>query len=102
MLRGAQLVMRPTEIVGASHQIHPRVQSFQTLSGMTTLASRVTTMTISSVGLRSPSNMVPRRACAGPPTRATTIPLTFAIMNANVALSRLPSCATRQIRAKLL
>ncbi len=65
-------------------------------------ASHVTTITITSVGLRSPSSMVPRRAlnvCLHVLQRYRS---RFAIMKANIALSDLASCATRQIWAKLV
>jgi hypothetical protein len=64
-------------------------------------ASKVTTITMSSVGLRSPSNIVARLATYGLFTVLTTMTLPLAIMDPDVALSFLASCGTRRIRAKL-
>jgi hypothetical protein len=39
MVRRAQLLMGPTEIVGASNQIHSGLQGLRTMNGMTTFSS---------------------------------------------------------------
>src|SRR5947209_13241704 len=62
----------------------------------------VTTITMRSIGLRKPSNIVPRRATLGAFTDLTAVALPFAIMNDDVALCFLASCRTRRVRAKWL
>src|SRR2546423_14809713 len=61
----------------------------------------VTTVTRRSIGLRKPSNIVPRRATLGVFADLPAVALPFTIMNDNVALFFLASCGTHLIRAKL-
>src|SRR5947209_2241358 len=62
----------------------------------------VTTITMRSIGLRKPSNIVPRRATLGVFAGLTAVALPFTIMNDDVALFFLASCRTRLIRATLV
>jgi hypothetical protein len=77
MLGCAQLMMRETEIVGASDQIHARLQRFEGPGGMTRSAGQASLplpergiQAFDKSGIKDGTSLPTRRSCrATPPTR---------------------------------